>query len=92
MIKPLPKCHDCGVNPGQSHKAGCDVEHCSVCGFQKLSCHCKGHDPLFARWTGIWPGLGELEALKERGHLPPTANLNDIFTDDLYKTFFVKPK
>lgn len=92
-MKPLPKCHDCGVKPGQAHKPGCDVERCSECGGQVLMCGgCSSHDPLFARWTGIWPGTGEVEALKRDGILPPTANLNDIYTNGLNKIFFVKPK
>ena len=45
---------------------GCDTEHCSWCGGQVLVCGgCKDeagvmrHDPLFARWTGIWPGVAD---------------------------------
>lgn len=34
------KCHDCGVEPGQIHKDGCDWEICFYCGGQMLSCDC----------------------------------------------------
>ena len=53
-------CPDCGARPGEMHEPGCDVERCSVCGGQYISCRCPGHDRAFARWSGWWPG--ELEA------------------------------
>lgn len=34
------QCHDCSVNPGQTHHAGCDMERCPRCGYQFLSCPC----------------------------------------------------
>ena len=33
-------CHDCGVQEGQFHKPGCDMEHCPFCGHQLISCDC----------------------------------------------------
>ncbi len=33
-------CHDCGVEPGQVHVHGCDVERCPVCGYQLIGCAC----------------------------------------------------
>jgi hypothetical protein len=78
----LIDCHDCGAKPGKIHKDGCDVERCSVCGGQRLTCDCKEHDKQFARWTGIWPGLAEADFLG--------LDLNSF--EKYSDIFFVKPK
>lgn len=57
------RCHDCDVAPGGTHHWGCDVERCSVCRGQMLSCGCSSddHDPNKAKWRGQWPGTRECE-------------------------------
>lgn len=85
MVKIEPTtCHDCAARPGQIHSDGCDVERCSVCGGQRLCCHCKGHDKKFARWTGFWPGSLEAQALG--------IDLNELCISGIDKLFFIKPK
>lgn len=61
----LTNCHDCAAKPGEHHKDGCDVERCSDCGGQFISCGCGNatHDKDFAKWNGIWPGLAEAQHL-----------------------------
>jgi hypothetical protein len=83
-MKMLTTCPDCGVLPGNPHDPNCDVERCSVCGGQRFGDNCEGHDPLFARWTGIWPGSAEAEYLG--------TDLNGLYKQQLNKVFFVKPQ
>jgi len=79
----LDNCPDCGVEPGKPHIEGCDVERCSVCGGQYIQCGHKKHDPSFARWTGIWPGMVESLYLG--------TDLNGFYTGGFHKIFFIKP-
>lgn len=49
------RCDECGATSGSPHRSGCDVERCSICFGQRISCDCSGHDPLMSVWTGRWP-------------------------------------
>jgi hypothetical protein len=83
-IERLGNCPDCAVEPGQLHKDNCDVERCSVCGGQRLSCGCEGHNKQFARWTGLWPGEAEAKFLG--------LDLNEFAIKKLDRIFFVYPQ
>lgn len=53
----LKNCPDCAAEPGSVHDAGCDVERCSVCKGQWISCGHDNHNPQESKWTGVWPGI-----------------------------------
>lgn len=83
----LPDCSNCGARPGTVHQDGCDIERCSVCGGQRMVClwtgTCRDHDKAFARWTGLYRGAAEADALG--------MDLNQLILDGTYRAFFVKP-
>jgi len=58
----MQKCHDCGVEEGQVHQYGCDMERCPFCGRQLISCSC------------MYEKLGLVDKKKctsETSYLPP---------------------
>lgn len=104
MHSELKNCHDCGAKPGETHMPGCDTEQCSVCGRQKIGCNCEGHDPFFARWTGLWPGSAEAAELGlytkwtnhgwekcDKNDPEGRPDLNTFHSMELNRIFFVKP-
>lgn len=75
-------CPDCAVNPGEQHLSACDVERCSVCGGQMLSCGHRYPKDSSKRlpWIGEWPGKAEC---REFGWLQPDGepDLNHLMKD-----------
>jgi hypothetical protein len=107
LLRTSRNCPDCNAEAGQPHKDGCDVERCSSCGGQRLSCDCGGtHDKAFARWTGFWPGeleclgLGLVARWQPDPACPVTADelctnpgvdLNLFHAQGFYRAFWIKP-
>jgi hypothetical protein len=61
------RCHDCGAGVGEPHIDGCENERCTVCGGQRMMCHCEGHDKGAASWIGETPEFNP----KAQGELLP---------------------
>jgi hypothetical protein len=44
MSQKNTSCNDCGVEPGERHKDGCDIARCASTGFQHLQCEGELHN------------------------------------------------
>ena len=56
LVKDTPRknCPDCNASPGRYHMKGCDIERCTTCEGQRLSCDCPDHgDCQREKWSGI---------------------------------------
>lgn len=60
MSEDLQPCHDCGAEPGEAHRDGCDTARCLRTGTQRLACNPDDEHPEEGCgqdvWTGQWPG------------------------------------
>jgi len=75
----LDKCGDCGVEEGNLHRFGCDMEICPLCGDQLISCPCAyekvgGHilPGSYARPHGLTQEQEDqfLQMLEAKGRIP----------------------
>lgn len=62
QIEVRMNCPDCGVKGGVPHREDCDIQRCSTCGGQYITCKCDDHVPTESLWLGVWAA----EPLTER--------------------------
>ena len=60
-------CPACGSLAGEPHNENCDIERCSVCSKQRVTCECLDHNPMHAVWTGSWPLRTNVELSTQLG-------------------------
>jgi hypothetical protein len=71
ILERMPDCPDCGALPGHPHHQDCDVERCSICRGQRVSCRCRGPDPLASAWTGEYPATRGRVSVGAGTHVGP---------------------
>jgi len=54
QIEVRTNCPDCGAKSGFPHQDDCDIQRCSACGGQYITCKCDDHVPTESLWLGVW--------------------------------------
>jgi len=87
------RCHDCGVEEGQYHKLGCDMERCPQCLGQLITCSCpplaNNEDriiwveiPNLCRLCGeLWPKTFRVSDEEWRKVVPKTLQKEQLCED-----------
>jgi len=80
------RCGDCGVEEGELHQLGCDLERCPICEGQFISCDCNYDKKLKKRVPFInFPLICEY-----CGELWPEFFMDDEWKDILPKIYWKK--
>jgi len=80
------RCGDCGVEEGELHQLGCDLERCPICEGQFISCDCNYNEKLKKRVPFInFPLICEY-----CGELWPEFFMDDEWKDLLPKIYWKK--
>lgn len=62
LTKTEQRCPNCQCGVGYTHRLGCDVEQCPICGHQFNKCSCDAQVVVqFGRspWSGEWPSTAD---------------------------------
>lgn len=64
-------CHGCDAKAGELHDLGCDMEVCSICGKQLVSCPALHHQLARRKWKPRIPYIQPLRNCASCGALYP---------------------